>query len=97
MKLFGVFMSHSAADGALPQIFAATAPNATPAGYYGPNGFYELKGAVAPAKVFPQAKDEAVARKLWEVSEQLTGVKWPETPNGQGSIDSGATKEARAR
>jgi hypothetical protein len=70
-------MSHSAAAGALPTLFAATSEQAVPNGYYGPNGFYELKGEVAPAKVFPQAKDEAVARKLWEVSERLTGVKWP--------------------
>ncbi len=77
MKVLGSFMSHSAAAGALPTLFAATSPEAAPNGYYGPNGFYELKGPVAPAKVFPQAKDEAVARKLWEVSEQLTGVKWP--------------------
>jgi NAD(P)-dependent dehydrogenase (short-subunit alcohol dehydrogenase family) len=77
MKVIGSFMSHSAADGAIPTIFAVTSPEAEPNGYYGPNGFYELKGPVAPAKVFPQAKDEVVARKLWEVSEQLTGVKWP--------------------
>jgi NAD(P)-dependent dehydrogenase (short-subunit alcohol dehydrogenase family) len=77
MKVLGSFLSHSAADGALPTLFAATAPVAAPNGYYGPNGFYELKGPVAPAKVMPQAKDTAVARKLWEVSEQLTGVKWP--------------------
>ena len=76
MKTFGLFMSHSAADGALPQIFAATSPTAIAGGYYGPNGFYELKGPVAPAKVMPQAKDEAVAHKLWDVSEQLTGVQW---------------------
>jgi len=77
MKVLGSFMSHSAAAGALPTLFAATAPEAAANGYYGPNGFYELKGPVAPAKVLPQAKDNAVARKLWEVSEQLTGVKWP--------------------
>jgi NAD(P)-dependent dehydrogenase (short-subunit alcohol dehydrogenase family) len=77
MKALGSFMSHSAAAGALPTLYAATAPEAVPNGYYGPNGFYELKGSVAPAKVLPQAKDQAVARKLWEVSEQLTGVKWP--------------------
>ncbi len=77
MKVLGSFLSHSAAAGALPTLFAATSPDAAPNGYYGPNGFYELKGTVAPAKVFPQAKDEAVARKLWEVSEQLTGVEWP--------------------
>jgi NAD(P)-dependent dehydrogenase (short-subunit alcohol dehydrogenase family) len=56
MKVIGSFMSHSAAAGALPTLFAATAPEAAPNGYYGPNGFYELKGPVAPAKVFPQAK-----------------------------------------
>jgi NAD(P)-dependent dehydrogenase (short-subunit alcohol dehydrogenase family) len=76
MKLLGVFMSHSAAAGALPTLFAATAPEAMPGGYYGPNGWSEFKGAVSPAKVYPQAKNEVVARKLWEVSEQLTGVKW---------------------
>jgi hypothetical protein len=46
-------------------------------GYYGPNGFYELKGPVAPAFVAAVAKDEATARKLWEASERLTGVEWP--------------------
>jgi hypothetical protein len=77
MKVLGSFMSHSAAAGALPTLFAATSPQAEPNGYYGPNGFYELKGPVAPAKVMPQANDKAVARTLWEVSEQLTGVEWP--------------------
>jgi NAD(P)-dependent dehydrogenase (short-subunit alcohol dehydrogenase family) len=77
MKVLGSFLSHSAAAGALPTLFAATSPQAAANGYYGPNGFYELKGTVAPAKIFPQAMDEAVARKLWEVSEQLTGVEWP--------------------
>jgi NAD(P)-dependent dehydrogenase (short-subunit alcohol dehydrogenase family) len=76
MRALGLFLSHSAADGALPQLFAATSPTATAVGYYGPNGFSELKGPVAPAKVMPQAKDEAVARKLWDVSAQLTGVQW---------------------
>jgi NAD(P)-dependent dehydrogenase (short-subunit alcohol dehydrogenase family) len=76
-KIVGSFMSHSAAAGAVPTLFAATSAQAAPSGYYGPNGFYELKGDVAVAKVFPQAKDEAAARKLWEVSERLTGVKWP--------------------
>jgi hypothetical protein len=38
------YVSHSAAEGALPSLFAATSPEAKAAGYYGPNGFYELKG-----------------------------------------------------
>jgi NAD(P)-dependent dehydrogenase (short-subunit alcohol dehydrogenase family) len=68
------FVSQSAAEGALPTLFAATSAEAKPAGYYGPNGFYELKGPPVPAKVMPQAKDAAVAARLWDVSAALTGV-----------------------
>ncbi len=77
-KVLARFFSHSAAAGALPSLFAATSPEATACGYYGPKGFYEMKGPVAPARVEAKAKDAAVARRLWEVSEQLTGVRWPE-------------------
>jgi NAD(P)-dependent dehydrogenase (short-subunit alcohol dehydrogenase family) len=69
-------MSHSAAAGALPTLFAATSLAAKAAGYYGPNGFYELKGPPAPAKIMPQAKDKAVAARLWDVSAALTGVSF---------------------
>jgi NAD(P)-dependent dehydrogenase (short-subunit alcohol dehydrogenase family) len=93
-KVLGSFMSHSAAAGALPTLFAAASPEAEPNGYYGPNGFYELKGPVAPAKVFPQAKDETVARKLWEVSEQLTGVKWPATDQTPETVTFPVKREA---
>jgi NAD(P)-dependent dehydrogenase (short-subunit alcohol dehydrogenase family) len=94
MKVLGSFMSHSAAAGALPALFAATSPEAAPNGYYGPNGFYELKGPVAPAQVFPQAKDEAVARKLWEVSEQLTGVTWPARDQSPETVTFPVKREA---
>jgi hypothetical protein len=69
-------MSHSAAAGALPTLFAATSLAAKAAGYYGPNGFYELKGPPAPAKIMPQAKDVAVTARLWDVSAALTGVSF---------------------
>jgi NAD(P)-dependent dehydrogenase (short-subunit alcohol dehydrogenase family) len=68
--------SQSAAAGALPTLFAATSPQATPAGYYGPNGFYELKGPPGPAKIMPQAKDTAAAARLWDISAALTGVSF---------------------
>lgn len=70
------FFSHSAADGALPILFAATAPEAKAAGYYGPNGFYEMKGPVAAAQIMPQARDTAVGARLWDASAKLTGVNW---------------------
>jgi NAD(P)-dependent dehydrogenase (short-subunit alcohol dehydrogenase family) len=69
-------ISHSAAAGALPTLFAATSPEAQPAGYYGPNWIYELKGPPVPAKIMPQAKDAAVAARLWDVSAALTGVSF---------------------
>ena len=75
-KILQPFASHSAAEGALPTLFAATSPEAQPGGYYGPNWFYELKGPPEPAKIMPRAKDAAVAARLWDVSAVLTGVSF---------------------
>jgi NAD(P)-dependent dehydrogenase (short-subunit alcohol dehydrogenase family) len=74
-RLLLPYISHSAAAGALPTLFAATSPNAKAGGYYGPDWF-ELKGPPVEAKITPQAKDEAVAAMLWEVSATLTGVSF---------------------
>jgi len=68
------FASQDAHHGALPTLFAATSPDATPGGYYGPSGFQELKGHPVPAKICPAAKDLALATRLWTVSEKLTGT-----------------------
>jgi NAD(P)-dependent dehydrogenase (short-subunit alcohol dehydrogenase family) len=75
-KILQPFASHSAAAGALPTLFTATSPNAEAAGYYGPNGFYEMKGPPSPAKIMPRAKDVAVNARLWDVSAALTGVSF---------------------
>lgn len=69
------FLFQSADRGALPTLFAATSPSARGGGYYGPHGMGEVRGWPAPARVPPAAEDLAVARRLWEVSEQLTGLK----------------------
>ena len=71
------FTAQSAAAGALPTLFAATSPDAKPAGYYGPRGFMELKGPVGEAIIGKAAQDVAVAARLWDVSEHLAGVHWP--------------------
>lgn len=66
---------NTAADGALPTLYAATSPDAIGGGYYGPQGFQEMRSErVGPAKVAPQARDEAVAAQLWSRCEALTGV-----------------------
>jgi len=71
------FLSQSAADGALPQLYAATSPDAVGGGYYGPGGLFELAGPPKAAAVASKAGDLAVATRLWEASETLTGVKFP--------------------
>jgi len=68
VKIFG----QSAAAGALPTLYAATSPKAAPGGYYGPTGFQELKGPPGVAVIKPQALDLNTAKRLWEVSEELT-------------------------
>jgi NAD(P)-dependent dehydrogenase (short-subunit alcohol dehydrogenase family) len=75
-RLLRPYISHSAADGALPTLFAATSPDAKGGGYYGPSWFYELKGPPVPAKIMPQASDAAVAARLWDISAALTGVSF---------------------
>lgn len=73
--IFGL-IAQSAEKGALPQLFAATDPAARPANYYGPDGFNELGGYPKEAKIPTQALNREDQRKLWEASEQLTGVKY---------------------
>jgi NAD(P)-dependent dehydrogenase (short-subunit alcohol dehydrogenase family) len=72
----GMFLNTDA-EGALPTLYAATSPEAEDGGYYGPQGFQEMRGdKVGRAKVAPQARDEAAARRLWEACEELTGVRY---------------------
>ncbi|WP_413990362.1 SDR family oxidoreductase [Labrys okinawensis] len=76
-RLMQPLMSQSAADGALPTLFAATSPDAKPGGYYGPQNMFELKGPVGEARIGKEAQDRALAARLWSLSEKLTGVIWP--------------------
>ncbi len=76
-RCLGRVVSQSAADGAQPALFAAVSDSAVPGGFYGPDGLFELSGRPAHAHVASRARDVAVARRLWEVSEDLTGVRWP--------------------
>ncbi len=64
--------------GSWPTLYAATSPAAKGGHYYGPNGMAEIKGSPVEVQPKPQAKDEAAAGKLWEASEELTGVRYEE-------------------
>lgn len=71
--LFGLFLN-SAAQGAWPALQATCDPHALPGGYYGPTGIGGMKGASGPAKRSAAAQDPALARRLWDVSVEMTGV-----------------------
>ena len=63
-------------QGALPILFAATSEQARGGGYYGPQGFREMRGGDAgPAFIAPQAHDGVAAKRLWNLCEELTGVR----------------------
>lgn len=74
------FMFQPAPQGALPQLFAATASAAKGGAYYGPDGFAELNGFPTEARIPQPATDKAACVRLWEVSEDLTGVRFPAKP-----------------
>ena len=78
MKLLGKIMSltsyQSAAMGALPLLYAGADPNAKSGGYYGPE--HDTKGYPVEVQAGDAAYNETDAKRLWELSEKLTGVKY---------------------
>lgn len=62
--------------GALPTLMAAIDPNAERNDYYGPSGFAEMRGYPKKVGMTNAAKDDAVAKRLWEVSEKLTSTTY---------------------
>jgi NAD(P)-dependent dehydrogenase (short-subunit alcohol dehydrogenase family) len=66
---------NSELGGAIPTLFAATAPEAKGGCYYGSQGLQEMRGNdVGPAKISAAAQDEAARKRLWDVCAELTGV-----------------------
>ncbi len=70
------YIAQSEEQGALPTLYAATAPQAQGGHYYGPDGFREMKGYPVEVKNEVQADDPALAARLWDLSEKLTGVHY---------------------
>src|SRR6201996_1854003 len=62
--------------GSWPLVYAATSPEARGGGYYGPDGIAEIKGMPVEVKPKPHALDPAAGKRLWEISEKLTGVRY---------------------
>jgi NAD(P)-dependent dehydrogenase (short-subunit alcohol dehydrogenase family) len=66
----------SAAMGALPTLRAATDPDVVGGEYFGPAGLAEQRGQPKVVGRSRRARDEVTARRLWAVSEELTGVRY---------------------
>ena len=77
LRVLSPFITQDDAAGALPTLYAATAPEAQGGAYIGPDGFNGFKGSPTVEKPRPQALDEATAKRLWTVSEELTGIVYP--------------------
>jgi NAD(P)-dependent dehydrogenase (short-subunit alcohol dehydrogenase family) len=74
--LFGL-ISQDAATGALPTLRAATDPGVLGGQYYGPDGFGETRGYPKLVGSSAKSHDADLQRRLWAVSEELTGVVYP--------------------
>ncbi|WP_063733649.1 SDR family NAD(P)-dependent oxidoreductase [Streptomyces sp. RTd22] len=72
----GPFIRQSSAMGALPTLRAATNPEVVGGQYYGPDGFGGFKGHPAIVASSAQSYDAALQRRLWTVSQELTGVEF---------------------
>jgi NAD(P)-dependent dehydrogenase (short-subunit alcohol dehydrogenase family) len=70
------FITHSAADAVLPTLEGALAATAERGQYYGPQGFLEMSGPSGIATIAKQTLDTDAAKKLWDISEQLTGASY---------------------
>ena len=66
--------AQTTAMGALPTLYAAIAPDVQGGDYFGPSGFMEMRGYPKKVNSNQRSHDQEVARRLWSVSEELTGV-----------------------
>lgn len=78
--IFGIMkltpLTQPAENGAYPQLMCATEADLDQKEFYGPTGRNNWVGPVGAHEIKPHAKDKEVAKKLWDVTEDITGVKW---------------------
>lgn len=79
MRIGNRFFAQPAEMGMLPQLYAAIAPQVRGGQFFGPDGPNEKKGHPTLVEPVDAARDEALAERLWRISEELTGVRadWP--------------------
>jgi NAD(P)-dependent dehydrogenase (short-subunit alcohol dehydrogenase family) len=72
----GNLAAQKVAMGTLPTLRAATDLSVSSGDYYGPKNFFEISGYPVIVKPNRMAQNEEKAKRLWDLSEQLTGVKY---------------------
>ena len=75
MQIGNAVLAQSDEAGAMPSVYAATMPDVRTGDYWGPS-FAELRGAPKRVGRSRAADDDVTARRLWERSEELTGVTY---------------------
>lgn len=80
MKLTNRIFAQDPAMGALPQLYAATHPDVEGGQFIGPDGRGESKGYPTLVEPLEAARDRELAKRLWDVSEELSGVQFPLAP-----------------
>ena len=76
-QLFNRIFAQSAAMGALPTLYAATAGDVAGGDYIGPSAMAEMRGHPVKVRSTSRARNEETAKKLWAISEDLTNVTYP--------------------
>ena len=76
MKVANTVVGQSAQKGALPLLYASTAPDVQGGDYYGPGGFMSMRGAPEKQSSSDASYDEQSANRLWNVSEELTDITY---------------------
>jgi NAD(P)-dependent dehydrogenase (short-subunit alcohol dehydrogenase family) len=76
MKVGTLALGQSAAKGALPQLYAATAPGVQGGDYFGPRGLGGQRGLPTTVSMSANARDDEAALHLWEQSALLTRVRF---------------------
>ena len=77
MVISNAVWAQSAEMGALPTLYSATYPGLEGGSYVGPDGFAEQRGHPTLVEARPSAHSKEDAARLWQVSEELTGVRFP--------------------
>jgi hypothetical protein len=96
MRVANAVFAQSAERGALPMLYAATAPGIEGGEYVGPGGLFDMRGYPELQRSSDRSYDRGTARRLWTISEESTGVAYPFDDPAGASAGAEAETEAEA-